>query len=150
MDIPYYIELQQRMFDIFRYVSCHEKNFDTYSVILESLLVDTCSFFDSAHQTLIREKSIAGMTFKHESQIGDFKRKVRGSAEFNFGDYRTLLEGHFILSRKEVNLNPYENALYMNPMCYTPRQDLRRPNRAVQGVGRWHKPVNLVASVHRS
>lgn len=120
MDIPYYIELQQRMFDIFRYVSCHEKNFDTYSVILESLLVDTCSFFDSAYQTLIREKSIAGMTFKHESQIGDFKRKVRGSAEFNFGDYRTLLEGHFILSRKEVNLNPYENALYMNPMCYTP------------------------------
>ena len=120
MDIPYYIELQRRMFDIFRYVSCHEKNFDTYSVILESLLVDTCSFFDSLCQTLIREKSLAGMTFKHESQIGDFKRKVSDAAEFNFGDYRTLLEGDFVLSEKEVNLNPYEDALYSNPMRYAP------------------------------
>jgi hypothetical protein len=120
MDIPYYLELQRRMFDIFRYVSCHEKNFDSYSVILESLLVDTCSFFDSLCQTLIREKSRAGHTFKQESRIGDFQKKVTGRAEFNFGDYRTLLEGDFHLSKREVNLNPYEDALYSNPMHYAP------------------------------
>jgi len=120
LDIQYYIELQRRIVDIFRYVSCNEKNFDTYSVVLESLLIDTCSFFDSSCQTLIREKSLAGHTFKQESRVGDFKKKVSGSAEFNFGDYRELLEGDFVLSTKEVNLNPYEDALYSNPMHYLP------------------------------
>jgi hypothetical protein len=121
-DIPYYIELQRRMFDIFRYVSCHERNFDTYSVILESLLVDTCSFFDSLCQTFIREKSQAGYTFKQESQVVDFKKKVTLSTnfDFHFGDYRTLLEADFVLSNREVNLNPYEDALYSNPMNYMP------------------------------
>lgn len=114
-DIPYYIELQRRMVDIFRYVSCHEKNFDTYSVILESLLTDTCSFFDSLSQTLIRRKSLAGYAFKQESQVDDFKKKVSGSAEFNCGDYRKLLEDDFILSTMNVNLNLYEEA-YSNPM----------------------------------
>jgi hypothetical protein len=108
------------MVDIFRYVSCHEKNFDTYSVVLESLLIDTCSFFDSSCQTFIREKSLAGHTFKQESRVGDFEKKVSGSAEFNFGDYRQLLEGDFVLSKMEVNLNPYEDALYSNPMHYLP------------------------------
>jgi hypothetical protein len=120
MDIPYYIELQRRMFDIFRYVSCHERNFETHSVILESLLVDTCSFFDSLCQTLIRERSGAGHVFKQQSHIGDFEGKLSGSSEFNFGDYRTLLEGDLVLSKKEVNLNPYEDALYSNPINYAP------------------------------
>jgi hypothetical protein len=101
-------------------VSCHEKNFDTYSVILESLLVDTCSFFDSLCQTFICEKSLGGHVFKQESQVGDFKKKASGNADFNFGDYRTLLEADFSLSKREVNLNPYEDALYSNPMRYTP------------------------------
>lgn len=101
-------------------MSCHERNFDTYSVILESLLIDTGSFFDSLCQTLIRERSLAGYTFKQESQVKKFQNKVSGSAEFNYGDYRELLEGDFVLSTKEVNLNLYEDALYSNPMHYAP------------------------------
>ncbi len=120
LDIPYYIELQRRMLDVFRYVSCHERNFETYSVILESLLIDTCSFFDSSCQTFIREKSLAGHAFKQESQIDNFRKKVSDSVEFNFKDYRELLEGDFVLSIKKVNLNPYEDALYSNPMNYLP------------------------------
>ena len=120
LDIPYYLELQRRTVDIFRYVSCHEKNFDTYSVTLESLLIDTCSFFDSQCQTLIREKSRAGYTFKQASEVPDFKKKVNNDANFNFGDYRKLLEGDFDLSKWEVNLNPYEDAFYSNPMSYAP------------------------------
>jgi hypothetical protein len=120
MDIPYYIELQRRMFDIFGYVSCHEKNFETHSVILESLLVDTCSFFDSLCQTFIREKSEAGHVFKHQSQVGDFKGKLSRGADFNFGDYMALLEGEFGLSKREVNLNPYEVDPYSNPLNYAP------------------------------
>ena len=120
LDIPYYIELQRRIVDIFRYVSCHEKNYDTYSVILESLLIDTCSFFDSQSQTVIREKSDAGHIFKQEARVVDFRKKVSGSAEFNFGDYRELLEGDFVLSTREVNLNLYEDALYSNPMHSLP------------------------------
>lgn len=120
LDIPYYLELQRRMVDIFRYVSCHEKNFDTYSVIMESLLIDTCSFFDSLCQTLIREKSKAGHAFKRESRVGDFKKKVSESEGFCFRDYRELLEGDFVLSKKEINLNLYEDALYSNPMHYLP------------------------------
>ena len=108
------------MVDIFRYVSCHEKNFDAYSVILESLLIDTCSFFDSLCQSLIRDKSRAGYAFTQESQVGDFTKKVSGSENFNFGDYRKLLESDFVLSARKVNLNLYEDALYSNPMGYLP------------------------------
>jgi hypothetical protein len=120
LDLPYYVELQRRMVDIFRYVSCHERNFATYSVILESLLIDTCSFFDSLCQTLIRERSVEGHAFKQESGVDDFSKKVSGKADFNFGDYRKLLEGDFILSTKGVNVNPYEDAFYSNPMHYLP------------------------------
>lgn len=120
LDIPYYLELQRRMFDIFRYVSCHERNFETYSVNLESLLVDACSFFDSLCQTFIREKSLSGYVFKQQARVSDFKKKVNGKAEFNFAAYRTLLESDFVLSKREVNLNPYEDAPYSNPMNYHP------------------------------
>jgi len=122
LDIPYYLELQRRMFDIFRYVSCHEKNFNTYSVILESLLVDACSFFDSMCQTFIREQSLAGHAFKQQPQIKRFAEKVNGTEEFNFGDYRTLLEDDYAMSDRQVNLNQYEDALYSNPMRFSPAQ----------------------------
>jgi hypothetical protein len=120
VDIPYYIELQRRMFDIFRYVSCHEKNFETYSVSLESLLVGTCSFFDSQCQTFIREKSAAKHTFGQEAKVPEFGKKVYGSKNFNCGDYRELLEADFALSKNTVNLNPYEDAMYLNPLSYAP------------------------------
>lgn len=107
------------MVDIFRYVSCHEKNFDTYSLTLESLLIDTCSFFDSLCQTLIRDKSRAGYTFKREPEVVHFKEKVSLTEDFNCGDYRILLEGDFTLSTCKVNLNPYEDA-YSNPMYDLP------------------------------
>ena len=121
LDIPYYLELQRRQFDILRYVSCHENNFETYSVILESLLIDACSFFDSLCQTLIREKAETGHQFKQGSAIPDFTAKVTGKADFNFGDYRTLLEGDFALSPREINVNVYEDALY-NPIHSLPDQ----------------------------
>jgi hypothetical protein len=118
MDILYYLELQRRMIDIFRYVSCHEKNFGTHSVILENLLVGACSFFDSLCQTYIREMSLSGFTFKQEP--ADFKKKVEGKESFNCGDYRTLLEGTFTLSKWRVNVNRYEDSLCLNPMQSSP------------------------------
>jgi hypothetical protein len=120
LDVQYYIELQRRMVDIFRYVSCHKNNFDTYSIIIESLLIDTCSFFDSMCQTFIRGKSLSGHVFKQESKVSDFKEKVSSSEEFNFADYRTLLEAEFSLSGRKVNLNLYEGALYPNPTLSPP------------------------------
>ena len=47
LEIAYYMELQRRLIDVFRYLSCHEADFKTYSVIIESVLVDAGSFFDS-------------------------------------------------------------------------------------------------------
>jgi hypothetical protein len=122
IDIPYYVELQRRMLDIFRYVSCHETNFDAHSVMVESLLVDTCTFFDSLCQTFIREKSEAGFTFQQESLVDNFNKKVSGtdSSNFNCRDYSNLLEADFVLSKREVNLNTYEDSLILNPTHYHP------------------------------
>jgi len=114
------MELQRRVLDIFRYVSCHKNNFETYSIITESVLVDTGSFFDSLCQTLIRGMSSSGMHFKQEGQIPNFAQKASGRDNFNFGDYRTLLEGEFAVSGRQVNLNPYEDAFYANPTSYAP------------------------------
>jgi hypothetical protein len=89
-------------------------------VIIESVLIDTCSFFDSLCQTLIREKSKSGHVFKQESQIPDFTKKVSGDEQFNFADYRILLEGDFVLPGKKVNLNTYEDDLYTSPLLSHP------------------------------
>jgi hypothetical protein len=121
LDIPYYLELQRRMQDIFRYVSCHERNFDTYSIILESLLIDSCSFFDSLCQTFIRGKVQSGNIFAKENEVTDFYDRVSGDEGFNFGHYRKLLEGDFLLSSKEVTLNVYEDA-FLSPMHSLPNR----------------------------
>lgn len=110
MDIEYYLELQRRMLDIFRYISCHEHNFETYSIVLESLLVDACSFFDSSCQTLIREKAATGHKFKEEAKVADFALKTTLGSNFNFADYRALLESDFVLSKKQVHLNLYDES----------------------------------------
>ena len=120
LEMAYYLELQRRVFDIFRYVSCHEANFKTYSVIIESVLVDAGSFFDSQCQTLIRHLSSERKAFKEELNVKDFKRKAEGKENFNFGDYRTLLEAEFTMSAKSVNLNPYDDAFFGNPTRYAP------------------------------
>ena len=69
---------------------------------------------------------------------------MSGGGEFNFGDYRQLLEGDFVVSAKEVNLNPYEDALYSNPVHYLPNAvsgHLIAPfkGRATGGISPWWK-----------
>lgn len=120
LDVAYYVELQRRLFDVLRYISCHERNFGTYSIVLESLLVDSGSFFDSLSQQFIRDKASSGRTFADEHKIQDFALKACGRENFNFGDYRTLLEGDFTVSAMEVNLNVYEDAYFGNPHSYRP------------------------------
>ncbi len=127
-DIPYYLELQRRLFETFRFVSCHENNFGTYSIMLESLLVDTCTFYDSLCQTFIRQTP-AGHVFRDQGKVPGFAEKVANKAEFNFCDYRSLLEGEFELSRREVNLNRYEGALYFIPLQDRPEKGQGYPVR---------------------
>ena len=120
LDIAYFTELQRRTLDIFRYVSCHEKNFATYSIIIESTLVDSGSFFDSLCQTFIRNKSSTRYHFAQESKVQDWTDKIKRDKNFNFGDYRVLLEEDFTLSGRQVNLNRYEDMFYSNPISHAP------------------------------
>lgn len=119
-DISYYVFLQRRMCDIFLYVSCHVDNFGTYSIQIESLLVDICSFFDSLSQRFIRELATGGRQFVNNAGIDRLTQKMAGTEYFNAGDYRVLLEGDFTFSQKEVNLNAYEDTLYVNPLAFAP------------------------------
>ncbi len=119
-DIPYYVFLQRRMYDIFAYVSCHIDNFGTYSIQIESLLVDICSFFDSLCQRFIRELASGGRPFLNKASVDKFPQKTAGTEYFNVGDYRILLEDDFAFSTKEVNLNAYEDNLYVNPLAFRP------------------------------
>ena len=120
LEMSYYMELQRRVFDIFRYVSCHEANFKTYSIIIESVLVDAGSFFDSQCQTFIRHLVSNGRTFTEADKVKDFTLKAEGRKNFNFGDYRTLLESEFKMSEMSVNLNRYDGAIFANPTHYKP------------------------------
>lgn len=140
IDIPYYVELQRRMFDIFRYVSCHEKNFETHSVMLESLLIGAASFFDSQCQTFIREKSDARHVFTQEANVKDFKVKAEGKDNFTCADYRVLLESDFGLSKRAVNLNPYEDAMVLNPLSHAPDKINGYP---IEPFGEWGQNKSL-------
>ena len=79
LHVAYFTELQRRLLDIFRYVSCHKDNFDAYSIIIESLLTDSGSFFDSLCQTLIRTRSSSGHHFRQES----LRQRFRNEGKWN-------------------------------------------------------------------
>jgi hypothetical protein len=119
-DISYYVFLQRRLYDIFSYVSCHVDNFGTYSVQIESLLIDICSFLDSLSQRFIRELASVGRQFVNAPSVGRLAQKVAGTEYFNAGDSRILLEGDFMFSAREVNLNAYEDSLYVDPLRFAP------------------------------
>src|ERR1051326_3601318 len=126
--LPYFLDLQNRMIDIFTIVSCHETNFGTYSIKIESLFVDVCSFFDSLSQTFVCERHKKGRPFKGQDQVKDFERKIasvggsKGRVQkdefFNAVDYRSLFEGTFRLSDKEVGINNYEGQLVLNAVQF--------------------------------
>ncbi|WP_018343404.1 hypothetical protein [Cytophaga aurantiaca] len=115
LDTPYYLELQRRFKDIILYVSCHQDNFETYSIKIENLFVDTCAFFDSLCQTLITDMTVSGHSFSNSLSVKNFSDKISGTEFFNMADYKTLLEREFTMSEKEVNLNIYEDYFFGNP-----------------------------------
>lgn len=115
LDFPYYLELQRRLEDIFLFVSCHEKNFNTYSVKIENLFVDNCAFFESLCQAFILEKFEEKHKFKFGNNITDLEKKIYGEKHFSIVDYRILLDNEFQLSQKELNLNTYEDDYFGNP-----------------------------------
>lgn len=122
LELDYFLELQLNMTDIFRYVACHERNFGCFSIRIESSLIDISAFFDSVCQDFIRlryaewsvRKKIGGAGapdaegFKASNKATKLEEKVSGKAEFNMGDYQTLLEAEFLLSHCEVQLRPYQ------------------------------------------
>jgi hypothetical protein len=84
LEIAYYFELQRRVFDIFRYVSCHKANFNVYSVVVESVLVDAGSFFDSQCQTLIWECQLScGVLNQAHQTLRDPDVWLRNRAQFS-------------------------------------------------------------------
>lgn len=115
LDFPYYLELQKRLEELFLYVSCHEKNFNTHSIKIENLFVDNCAFFESLCQSFIIEKVEEGYQFRFKNNITDFDKKVRGEKHFSIVDYRMILDKEFNLSEKELNLNTYEDLYFGNP-----------------------------------
>ncbi len=121
--IPYFVELQRRLYDIFLYVSCHERNFATYSIKIESLFVDAASFFDSLTQTFIIEQVQSGREFKAKDRVPQFNAKIERTDYFNAGDYRVLLEKEFKLSSKEVSLNAYEDNLHADTCRFIPEKN---------------------------
>jgi hypothetical protein len=110
------------MIDIFPFVACHENNFNTYSIKIESLFVDVCSFFDSLCHTYICEQHARGYTFKNEGKVMDFAKKLTNDIFFNAGDYRSLFEGTFRLSDKEVGVNNYDGQLVLNANQFLPEK----------------------------
>ena len=120
LDTIYYLELQKRLEEIVLFVSCHDDNFNSYSVKIENLFVDTCAFFDSLCQTFISEQVAQGHSFINQASVTNFLSKVSGSEYFNMGDYRKLLESEFGLSSKEININIHEDYYIANPMVGLP------------------------------
>ncbi|MGA7577739.1 MAG: hypothetical protein ACLQUW_10145 [Desulfobaccales bacterium] len=119
-DIQYFLGLQDRFIDLLKYISCNENNFSCYSVKNESLIVDICSFFDSLCQTYISDLHYSGHVFINQTNVKSFLGKIQKKSNFNAGDYRKLLEGDSKLSIRAVNLNLYEDHLFIDPLGYHP------------------------------
>ena len=118
LDINYYLELQRRFEDIILYVSLHEENFNTYSIKIENLYVDTCAFFDSLCQTFISESKNNGKSFATESNVKDFNKKVSGQEFFNINDYQEIFKNEYNIMDYEINLNCHIDEFVGNPNYY--------------------------------
>ena len=115
LDVSQYLEFQKRVLALFPYISCRIENFQTFSTVLVSVLVDAGSLFDSLAQTLIRDFASAGVSFKAASSVKDFQKKINADKFFTMEDYRVLLEEQFQLSTRAVNLNAYDDDFYSYP-----------------------------------
>lgn len=118
LDINYYLELQRRYENIILYVSLHEDNFSTYSIKIENLFVDTCAFFDSLCQTMIIEFKHNGKTFKAETSVPKFNKKVNSQEYFNISDYQAIFETEYRISGYEINMNCHLDDFVGNPLYY--------------------------------
>lgn len=119
LDVCYYIELQKRLLDVFLYISCTQKNFETHSIKLASLILEAGTLFDSLSQTFIRSRCSEGLTFKAAGEIKHLEKKLNGSEFFKITEYRTLFETEFSFSKCILNLNVYHDEFYRHPYdCY--------------------------------
>lgn len=115
LDVSQYLEFQKRVLALFPYISCRVENFQTFSTVLVSVLLDAGSLFDSLAQTFIRCSSSRGMSFGAADSVKEFQRKCQGEKFFTMEDYRVLLEEQFELSRRALNLNVYDDDFYSYP-----------------------------------
>src|SRR5262252_9975548 len=102
-DLIYYIDLQRRLQDVFLYVSCDEDNFNVYSVKIEGILIETCSFFDSLCQVFIQNLIKKNHKFTKENEIEEIHKKLdtqNRRKHFNIQDYEKLLNVDFYLHDK--------------------------------------------------
>lgn len=119
LDLTYYIELQRRLEEIFLYVDCNRDNFNTFSVKIENLFVDTCAFFDSLSQTHIIEEKNKNVVFIAErSNAININNRIQNNNFLNMGDYKILFEQEYQLSNKTLNLNHSDSAYFGNPIAY--------------------------------
>jgi len=116
----YFIELQNRLERLLTFVSCHDRNFSTYSIKIENLILDTCSFFDSLCQSHIRESTNSGTEFVAANEISNFNGKVTGDNFFNIIDYAILLERQYTISEFKINLNAYEEKYFYHSLAVVP------------------------------
>ncbi len=116
--LGYYNELQNRIFDIFLYVSCDQRNFGVFSIALASLFLDAASYFDSLSQNFIIERSEAGNGLKSAAAIKDLTRKTKGKSFFTIDDYRACFEAEFAFSVKTLNLNTHGDNFHSQPIAY--------------------------------
>lgn len=107
-EVQYFIELQERTFEIFKYVACHETNFATYSTKIESVLIDICCFFDSLCQNFIRDRALNGFEFVNAGEIKEFNKKVAAKSDFTISDYQKLLDTDLSLHGKELLIKAYQ------------------------------------------
>lgn len=113
LDLTYYIELQNRAEEVFKFVHCHPNNFQTFSIKIENLFVDTCAFFDSLCQAHIIDEEKKGTTID-----GGTQKKIKKNDHLNMVDYRNFFETNHNLSQKSLNLNPSDEIYFGNPFHY--------------------------------
>jgi hypothetical protein len=96
----------------------HQDNYNTFSIKIENLFVDTCAFFDSLCQTHIIESKTGGKNFIAESSVSNFARKISIKEYFNIDDYQKILESEYHVSSFEINLNSHIESYVGNPNYY--------------------------------
>lgn len=130
----YYLHLERKLIEIFRYIECDTHNFQTYSIELSALFLSIGGELDSVFKLLC-----------------DFNQKENK----NMKEYRTILKEYFIdledykvIVRKKFSIYPFNNFYNKSPKWWRDYNKVKHGRFENYQYATLENVINILAALY--